>query len=472
LFQRIGWPMLHFDVSPLQFVRRLGRRQVLTAGSLALAGWTRRRTEAAHVGDHPPRFGAARRCLLLFLTGGPPQHDTWDPKPDASEGIRGELAPIATTAEGVFLSELFPRLARQARRFRILRSLTHPDAVHATAGYAMLTGEMHRIANRAVNGNAPPMPQDRPNLASTVAHFHRRSADRLPPIALPEIVKDAAVNEVPGQGAGFLGKRFDPLLVEADAGRTGFLPPSVALPVDVSHRRLAERRSLRQMVEQRLRDLSTTPAWTDAEAAFERGFSLVQAAALRAAFDWESEPASVQEAYGTHLFGRGALLARRLLEAGVPFVTVYWHYEGPDDSPVWDTHWNNSPHLRQRLAAPADRAISAVLADLDERGLLHDTLVLCLGEFGRSPRINHMAGRDHWPHVFSALVAGAGIPGGTIYGASDGQGAYPASQPISAEDFGTTVLHLLGVPADYELRDQLGRPSRAGTGSVRPDIFS
>jgi hypothetical protein len=446
---------------------RCRRREFLTIASLATLGLARR----AAATELPPGFGRAQRCLLLFLTGGPPQHDTFDPKPEAPAEIRGELAVLPTTAPGVFLTELFPRLAAQAHRFRLIRSLTHTDTVHATAGYAMLTGEMHRIANRAVNGNAPPTPEDRPHLASTVAHFHRGRPGQLPPIAMPEIIKDAAVNEVPGQGAGFLGKRYEPLLIEADAARTGFLPPSIALTVDVSRERLQSRAELRRELERRLSDWASRGAMAEMESAYENGFALLHSEALRSAFDLDVEPQSTRDAYGSHLFGQGALLARRLLEAGATFVTVYWHYEGPDDSPVWDTHWNNYRHLRERLAGPADRAISAALADLAQRGLLDETLVLCLGEFGRSPRINHMAGRDHWPHVFSGLAAGAGVPGGTVFGASDAQGAYPTQHPISAEDFGTTVLHALGVPADYELRDQLSRPVRAGIGTVRPELF-
>jgi hypothetical protein len=209
----------------------------------------------------------------------------------------------------------------------------------------------------------------------------------------------------------------------------------------------------------------------ESEEQFQRGLSLLQSPRLRQAFDLEDESPATREAYGTHLFGQCTLLARRLLEAGSPFVTVYWHYEGPDDSPVWDTHWNNFQHLRTRLAGPADCALASVLDDLQTCGLLEDTLVLCVGEFGRSPRINGKAGRDHWPHVFNAIIAGAGVSGGTVCGASDEEGAYPAETPISAQDFCTSVLHRLGVPAEYEIIDQLDRPHRAGIGQHRPELF-
>ena len=186
---------------------------------------------------------------------------------------------------------------------------------------------------------------------------------------------------------------------------------------------------------------------------------------MRRAVQLDREPPRSRDAYGRHLFGQGCLLARRLLEAGVPLVTVYWHYEGPDDSPVWDTHENNFRHLRERLVPPADRAAAALIDDLAARGLLDETLVVVMGEFGRSPRINRQAGRDHWAPVQSVLLAGAGVPGGTAYGASDRTGGYPADRPVTPADLAATVLHRLGVPAGLEVRDRTGRPLRACEGT-------
>jgi arylsulfatase A-like enzyme len=185
---------------------------------------------------------------------------------------------------------------------------------------------------------------------------------------------------------------------------------------------------------------------------------------VRRAFELDREPDRVREQYGNHLFGQGCLLARRLLETGVPLATVYWHYEGPDDSPVWDTHENNFRHLRQRLMPPTDQAFAALLEDLGQRGLLEDTLVLCWGEFGRSPRVNKQGGREHWPQVQSVVLAGAGVRGGSVYGASDRDGGFPADKPVTPADLAATVLHLLGVPAEMELRDRTGRPLPACTG--------
>jgi hypothetical protein len=202
----------------------------------------------------------------------------------------------------------------------------------------------------------------------------------------------------------------------------------------------------------------------DVDDRFTQAVSLFGSNNVQQAFAWESEPQPIREAYGSHLFGKSCLLARRLLEAGVTLATVYWHYEGPDDSPVWDTHWNNFKHLRERLIPPADLAISAVLRDLRERGMLEDTLVVVMSEFGRTPRINNEAGRDHWAGCYSVLLAGAGIQGGSVYGSSDRIGAYPDSNAVAPVDMVATILHALGVPEEFDLHDPAGRPIRACTG--------
>jgi uncharacterized protein (DUF1501 family) len=204
----------------------------------------------------------------------------------------------------------------------------------------------------------------------------------------------------------------------------------------------------------------------------QRAFDLLSSAQARQAFEVQREPAAVHDRYGRHLFGQGCLMARRLLEVGVSLVTVYWHYEGPKATPVWDTHGNHYPQMRDRLAPHADRAMAALLADLDRRGMLDDTLLITMGEFGRTPRINREAGRDHWPHVQTIVMAGAGIQAGGVYGASDRQGAFPADRPVSPADLIATILHSLGVHAAVELRDALGRPHQACEGTPVLGLFS
>jgi hypothetical protein len=451
---------------------RQSRRAFLRAGSLAGLGlglapfWCTRQATAGE-----GRFGAARRCILLFLTGGPPQHDTFDPKPSAPAEIRGELAPIATSIPGVHFSELFPRLARAAGSLAIVRSVTHHDTVHTSAGYSMLTGADHPTPNEPSAEKIRPSPNDHPHVGSLVAWSRAASGDLPPFVSLPEVIRDANVNTFPGQTEGFLPRSTGPFLVEADAARERLLMPEVVLPADVPHARAAYREALWRAMDRsarRLESASTRPL----DDHYVRAFEMLRSPRARRAFDVESEPAEVRREYGSHLFGQGCLMARRLIESGVDLVTVYWHYEGPDDSPVWDTHQNNFQNLRQRLASPTDQAVSALIGDLGRRGLLEETLVVCMGEFGRTPRINGQAGRDHWPQVQSILLAGGGVAGGQVVGASDAEGAFPAQRPVSPADLAATLLHLLGVPPELELTDRQGRRLPAIRGTPVLELWS
>jgi hypothetical protein len=416
----------------------------------------------------PAGFGRAQRCVLLFLTGGPPQSDTWDPKPAAPAEYRGELRPIATAVPGVPVSELFPRTARQLGRCCLVRSVTHADHVHTSAGYTMLTGMVHPRANGRGSQEVKPGPHDHPHVGSLVA-LARPSPRGIPAFAsLPEAIKDANVNPYPGLDGGLLGQRFSPWRVEADATHTSFRLPDIALPDDVTGERLADRRLLLAPFDRGLAAAETASNWDQWR---QLAFALLRAPELRRAFLLDREPTRTRDEYGRHLFGQGCLLARRLLEAGISLVSVYWHYEGPADSPVWDTHQNNFRHLRERLAPPTDQALAALLEDLAQRGLLDTTLVVCMGEFGRTPRVNKFGGRDHWPAVQTVLLAGAGIQSG-VYGSSDRVAAYPGNHPVSPAELAATLLHLLGVPPELELRDRTGRPFRACVSKPVLDLCS
>jgi hypothetical protein len=443
----------------------LSRRQFLTIGSLGalVPGLPFARGDGSDISSGPG-FGKAKRCILLFLTGGPPQHDTWDMKPDAAAEIRGELRPIATNVAGIQISELFPQLARQADKYCIVRSVTHGDTVHTSAGYTMLTGAAHPLANVPTAALIKPTPDDHPHIGALVARYRGKASQLPPAISLPEFIRDANVNDFPGQDAGFLGKGYSPLLIEADESRTKIQAPHLTLPNDLSVARMYDRDMLRRglNVARKATPVQARPA--DFDTWHDKTLSLLSTPQLATALDLGREPTKVAEAYGTHLFGQGCLLARRLVEVGVTLVTVYWHYEGPDDSPVWDTHWNNYPHLRNRLVPPTDQAVAALLSDLSARGMMDDTLVLCLGEFGRTPKINKMGGRDHWPNVQAILLAGGGIRGGQVYGASDRQGAFPADKPVAPNELIATILHLLGIPPDFEIRDRFGRVLPASHG--------
>jgi hypothetical protein len=438
----------------------------LSLGGLSLGGLSLAAIRAEAAEPSVDRlFGRAKRCVLLFLMGGPPQIDTFDPKPAAPAEIRGELSPIATSLAGVQFSELFPKLACQAHRLCVVRSVTHDDRVHTSAGYTMLTGRPHPAAN--ADGVGPrPSPTDFPHWGSVLALAH--PPDRGVPAfaALPEVIKDANVNEIPGQSAGFMGRQYDPFRIAGEAKSGQFRPPDILLPDDVTPARLGERKALADRLDAAYRDADRRAAAGDLDVYRAQALDLLSAPSVRRAFALDREQPAVRAAYGPHLFGQGCLLARRLLQAGVRLVTVYWHYEGPDDSPVWDTHENNFPHLKNRLAPPTDRAAGALLDDLAVHGLLDETLVIVMGEFGRSPKINSKGGREHWPQVQSILLAGAGIRAGSVYGASDRDGGLPAELPVSPADLTATFLHLLGVPTATELRDPTGRPFVASEGHV------
>jgi hypothetical protein len=408
-------------------------------------------------------FGKARRCLLLFLTGGPPQLDTWDLKPAAPERIRGEFKPIRTNVAGIHVSELFPKLSRHADKLCIVRSVTHPDRTHTSAGYTMLTGMPHPSANAASAALIRPGPHDHPHIGSLLAKV-RRPRKNVPVFAaLPEVIKDAGVNLYPGLDGGLLGSKFAPFRIEANTERTTFKMPDIFQPQGITAERLSDRRALLDQFDCRLRRADGNLV-QEMDGWYQKAFDVMRSPSVREALALNREAPPVRERYGQHLFGQGCLLARRLLEAGVGLAAVYWHYEGPDDSPVWDTHENNFAHLRRRLMPPTDEAFAALLDDLGQRGLLADTLVVCMGEFGRTPLINSKGGRDHWSQVQSVVFAGAGIHDGSVYGTSDRHGAAPADKPVTPADIMATMMHLLGIPEDLEIVDRTNRPTRACQG--------
>jgi hypothetical protein len=317
--------MLTIQTTPQRLCDGIRRRDFLSLGTLAGLTLAWPRSEYAFGNTPAPlheSFGRAKRCVLLFLTGGPPQHDTWDPKPDAPAEIRGEFKPIATRVPGIHICELFPRLAQRTDKFCIVRSVTHKDTVHTSAGYSMLTGAIHPKANSPTATDIRTSPDDHPHLGAWLSKA-RPSRDGLPTfVALPEFIRDANVNDFPGQGGGFLGKSFDPFRIEADAERKGFEQPAVVLPADVTVDRLNERRFLRERLEQCLTKFESKSSLSDLDGSYQRAFGLLQSPAVRRAFELDHEPASLRELYGQHLFGQGCLLARRLLEVGVGLVTV------------------------------------------------------------------------------------------------------------------------------------------------------
>jgi hypothetical protein len=430
------------------------RREFLRVGALGLAGLTLPELMRCRALAEPARGGRPRSCIQLFMWGGPSQQETFDLKPSAPEGIRGQFRPIATRVPGTRICEHLPRLAALADRYAILRSVTHTGVNHGTSAYHMLTGHIHFSPGTLRH----PTPNDFPSVGCAVARYGRQPRELPPYVALPSVLYDGDGGEVPGQGPGLLGQGSAPFLVNGDPTRPDFSIDTLHLPADLSPQRFRGRIGLQAALERRAEQVSRQPAVQGMGSHYERAYRMLQSPAARQAFNLSAEPARLRERYGPHTFGQSCLLARRLVEAGVPLVTVYWNAPHIDDLQHWDTHRDSFNRLQNYLLPPFDRGLTALLEDLHDRGLIDDTLVVWMGEFGRTPRLNRNGGRDHWGFCQSVLMAGAGVRGGQVYGSSDAHAAYAAEQPVSPDDLAATVFHTLGVPLEQELRDAQGRP--------------
>ena len=444
--------MLAIPGSPLRTCDQVTRRDFLQIGGLGAAGLAlpelfRARAAAAPSVDGNRR-GRAKSCILLFMGGGPPQMDTFDLKPDAPVGIRGEFPPIATSVPGIQISDRLPLLSRHMHRCAVIRSVSdeYAGGAHGQSVYLALTG--HK--NPRVNGDdIRPAADDYPNLGSAVGRL-RGSANALPPTVW---LLDMHRRQFAGEGGGFLGQAADPFRILQDPNRPDFrvqaLAPTRELPID----RIGGRRGL---LDQLRRQGNAAGSRNGLDAFQERAFDMILSPGTQRAFDLGAESAGVRDRYGRHKFGQGVLLARRLMEHGVPLVTVYWN--GEEGVPGgWDLHYHNYDRLKL-LAPPLDAAFSALLDDLAARGRLDDTLVVWMGEFGRAPRIEDQGGRGHWARCYSVVLAGAGIKPGIVHGRSDRHAAYPSVDPVSPQDVVATIYHALGIDPGTELADAFGRP--------------
>jgi hypothetical protein len=426
---------------------------------LSLPGLLRAQAQAGAVGQH----ATADRLMVIFLNGGPSHLDMWDMKPATPVEIRGEFQPIATTVPGVQLSEHLPRLARQMHHCTLVRSVHHSvNNAHAAAVYTGLTGH----DRGEIGGGA--RPTDHPALGAVAGLVRPVSSGVLPYVSLPYITKEGAGGPPqPGFTGGWLGRSRDPLFVLRDPSNPQFAMPELGLGPDVSTPRLDQRRGLTAA----LHEVGGGTALEDMDTFQARAFDLLTSAATQQAFQIDREPASLRDSYGRNIYGQSVLLSRRLLEAGTRVVTLSW---APDANATWDTHGNNFAKLRGELLPALDRAVGSLLADLDVRGMLERTVVAVMGEFGRTPRINNQGGgRDHWNFCYTLLLAGGGIKGGYVHGASDRIGARPSLNPVVPADIIATIYHCLGIPADLELRDRLNRPmTLVPWGSVIHELLS
>jgi len=474
--------MISFDSRPRRLCDGFTRRDILQIGGLGALGLLLPdvlRAQANAAEPAPQAIGLssttaeprARAVILVYLFGGPSQLDTFDMKPDAPVDFRGEFQPIDTATSGIRICEHFPQLARQTERFAILRSMHHGHPRHGYGLYYMFTGRPHARPDL----DAEPSPNDHPSLGALVSRLRPRSNAFPPAVTLPRWNRFLDLpNEYAGETAGFLGKSHDPWLVRSNENGQEFDVAGVELPSGVTLARLDSRRDLLAAVDRSLAELGDNERLDQHDELYRQALALVTSPRARRAFDLAAEPDSLRVRYGRHPFGQGLLLSRRLVEAGATLVTVNWHEDGSDvKSPFWDTHRDNFVSLRERLIPPADQGLSALLVDLDQRGMLDSTLVVVMGEFGRTPKIGRVvmnaatnsSGRDHWPHAYSVLIAGGGVRGGQIYGASDERAAYVVDRPVTPPDLAATVLDALGIDLHARIYDRQNRPHFACEGT-------
>lgn len=448
----------------------LPRRQfLLQAGALPVGGLhlgtllqaaTLRQTQTL------PEFRRAKACILLFMWGGPSHLDTLDPKPSAPEEVRGPFRSIATRVPGLEVSEHFRQLSQVADKVAIVRSLNHDDPAHLSSAHTTLTGQLPPVNK---SDAIPPSDRDTPHIGSVMSAL-RQFPGALPSfVSMPWVVSHPAApgGRAPGQHGGWLGHGYDPLMIEGDPNQPGWKIPALSLIDGQSPERLAGRRHLLQKLAEQHRQWEATARVSQLGQQQTQAMQLLGDPSVTEAFDLSAEPDSMRDRYGRNIHGQCVLLARRLVERGVPLVSVNWHNDGQN---FWDTHGNNFNRLQNDLIPPSDRALATLLSDLDDRGLLDETLVVWVGEFGRRPQINN-AGREHHPWCYSGLLAGGGIRGGQVYGASDATGHSPAERPVSPHDLVATMYHALGVTEETMLHDELNRPHRVMTGRPIYELF-
>lgn len=458
----------------------LRRRLFLqVGGSVAAATASVPRVGAEPV-EQRAGFGTARSVLIIFASGGQSQLETWDPKPDAPREVRGEFDSIETAVPGIRLGEHLPRLARLTDRFSIVRSMSHADLDHGSAFYLSMTGRYHQ----RLSSNPPARPTDHPTHGAVLSRvrptgsFPHSAVHVNGPAYVPRI-------EGPGQFAGLLGRDFEPLPIGnvlSEKSPLMGLDPLTTLPVI----RRQRRRTLLESIDSWRRSEARNRPMTGMEALYQQAFDLLDRPAARDAFNLAQEPRTIRDRYGWNRSGQACLLARRLVEAGVPWINVFWNHNnrGQDDAPDetdeygWDTHNDIFEALRQHLLPRFDQGMSALLEDLHQRGLLESTLVVCMGEFGRAPRValeprfaGSSPGRKHWASVYSLIAAGAGVQSGRIIGESDRHAAYPTGDRFGPWDLQATLFSALGINSGGHFEDPSGRPHLVSTGKPIKQLF-
>ena len=451
--------MLTFhDGSPAMLCQR--REFLRIAGGLAASGFLLPGSFAKSTEGIPATTGRAKSCILVYLLGGPPHQDMFDLKPEAPAEIRGPFQPIDTNVPGMQICEHLPRLAKMADRFTVIRSVSRRNSNHTPMIYYTLTGFDTALPSRD-NDIRPPQRTDFPHMGAVVSRF-KPSAAALPGyVALPQTAIRSSIrgqykrSRMPlrGGGPGFLGPRYAALNVNGMPGTREAIP-AVALPKDVAIERFEERAALLSLLD---RGAPRVPSTEQLGTLRKRAVSLTGAAnrGTLNTFSLDAEPAKLRDRYGRHRFGQSLLLARRLSEAGVPMVAIHFNEMTLCDG--WDLHSKNFEALKGELLPMVDQGLSALLDDLKQRGTLDETLVVCMGEFGRTPKINKNAGRDHWGECSSTLLFGGGIRPGQTYGSSDRNAAFPKTDPVDPADIQATIYHCLGLNPKQPMYDLSNR---------------
>ncbi|OYP36588.1 DUF1501 domain-containing protein [Rhodopirellula sp. MGV] len=449
----------------------INRRAAIRVGGAGMLGMNMPKLlrAADQSGSIKPR---AKSVIFLFQWGGPSQLDTFDMKPNAPEKVRSPYRPISTSAPGIQICELMPEMAKRMHHCSLIRTMTHTMNNHASAGYYALSGHKPPTDDQRLRDSLDLYPA----YGSVVDHLAPNTNGMPTFVAYPHVIRDGSV--VPAQHASFLGKRHDPLRFLEDPNDQSFKLPELSLPQGLSIDRLHRRREMQKLIDQQTKILEYSDRANGFDDYYQRAMSMLTSDRVRKAFDLSSEPEQVRDRYGRTTYGQSCLLARRLVEAGVKFTTVYFSASIGGrrvNEGGWDTHGFDNTRMYEivnNYQLPiTDQTLPTLLDDLEERGLLDETLVVWMGEFGRTPDINKNISRDHWPRCYTTLLAGGGVKGGYVYGTSDEHARMPAENPVKPEDLAATIFHLLGIDPLTEIYDRDHRPLVIG-GDTIYDLFA
>jgi hypothetical protein len=453
---------------------KLHRRGLFQFGGVSLLSGGLMHMLAARATAQGRERARAKACILLFQVGGPYQAETFDPKPDAGAEIRGLFRTISTRVPGMRVTDALSRVAEHTDKIAILRGVNHTIRCHNPAIYCSLVGR-EATEPLAISNRTAARRTDHPHYASVIARLRPPRTSMPFHVIMPNTTNNGP-SKSPGLLGGYLGTAYDPFVLGADPSEPNFRVESLAAPEDLDVNRLSSRQSLLDRFDGDRRALERTGSVESMHTLYQRAFNMLTAPESRSAFDLSREPERVRDRYGRHSQGQCALLARRLVEAGVPFVSVFSHVDV--DRGSWDTHQNHVARSHQ-LLPPADQSFSALLEDLHQRGMLDETLVIWMGEFGRTPRMgvqfsnntNNSTGRDHWCNCYSVVLAGGGVRGGNVVGSSDQFAAYPRERPVHVSELSATIFHLFGVDPRAQLYDITGQFRTICDGNPVMELF-